>query len=73
MANRQTFVSVFPNEGGYMAKQAQNGRKVLCYISYLRVSRETQGLHGLGIEAQRRAVRDYLTRARTLNRPEFMG
>ncbi|KRR09983.1 hypothetical protein CQ12_06115 [Bradyrhizobium jicamae] len=45
-----------------MAKQAQNGRNAPRFISYLRVSRESQGLHGLGIEAQRRAVRDYLSR-----------
>ncbi|MCK1689005.1 hypothetical protein [Bradyrhizobium sp. 145] len=48
-----------------MAKQFQNGHRALCYISYLRVLRERQGLQGLGIEAQRRAVRDYVARVGT--------
>ncbi|WP_051462963.1 recombinase family protein [Bradyrhizobium sp. URHA0013] len=45
-----------------MAKRAQNDRAALRFISYLRVSKESQGLHGLGIEAQRRAVKDYVSR-----------
>ncbi|MET3910987.1 DNA invertase Pin-like site-specific DNA recombinase [Bradyrhizobium sp. S3.3.6] len=45
-----------------MAKSGDKQQKVTRYISYLRVSRESQGLHGLGIEAQRRAVREYLVR-----------
>ncbi|MCK1511372.1 recombinase family protein [Bradyrhizobium sp. 190] len=45
-----------------MAKSVDKQQKVVRYISYLRVSRESQGLHGLGIEAQRRAVREYLAR-----------
>lgn len=45
-----------------MAKDKQTAQKAQRYISYLRVSRESQGLHGLGIEAQRRTVREYLAR-----------
>lgn len=45
-----------------MAKRNQIDQKSQRYISYLRVSRESQGLHGLGIEAQRRTVREYLAR-----------
>ncbi|MET3332482.1 MULTISPECIES: recombinase family protein [Bradyrhizobium] len=45
-----------------MAKDKHIARKPQRYISYLRVSRESQGLHGLGIEAQRRSVREHLAR-----------
>lgn len=45
-----------------MAKQAEKAQLAPRYVSYLRVSRESQGLQGLGIEAQRRTVSDYLTR-----------
>ena len=38
----------------------QNGSAVASFVSYLRVSTERQGRSGLGLEAQRRAVADFL-------------
>jgi DNA invertase Pin-like site-specific DNA recombinase len=45
-----------------MAKNSLRQSLAPRYVSYLRVSRESQGINGLGIEAQRRAVHEYLKR-----------
>lgn len=45
-----------------MEKSSLRQLSTLRYVSYLRVSRESQGINGLGIEAQRRSVGEYLSR-----------
>lgn len=57
-----------------MGSSAQSKSRERKFVAYLRVSTDKQGIRGLGIEAQRRAVHDYAGRQgdKTLLLAEYM-
>src|SRR3954454_18688878 len=70
-----------PFTAGCMSAAPQSGRSSAAwlnvgqnrrFVSYLRVSTNKQGALGLGIEAQRRAVEDYLNGGRWTVVAEFV-